>query len=34
MLADRIAHARSETSLTIRRGTTEKVLEFAERRPE
>jgi hypothetical protein len=34
MLADRIAHARGETSLTIRRGTTDKVLQFAERRPE
>jgi hypothetical protein len=34
MLADRIAHARGETSLTIRRGTTDKVLQFAERRAE
>jgi S1-C subfamily serine protease len=31
MLADRIAQARGETRLTIRRGTTEKVLQFAER---
>jgi len=34
MLADRIAHARGEAGLTIRRGTTEKVLQFAERRAE
>jgi S1-C subfamily serine protease len=34
MLADRIAHARGETSLTIRRGATEKVLQLAERRAE
>ena len=31
MLADRIARARGEVSLTIRRGTTEKVLQFTER---
>lgn len=31
MLADRLAHARGEVSLTIRRGTTEKVLQFTER---
>jgi hypothetical protein len=30
MLADRVAHARGETTVTIRRGTTEKVLQFAE----
>jgi hypothetical protein len=34
MLADRIAHARGEIGLTIRRGTSEKVLQFAERRAE
>ena len=31
MLADRLAHARGEVTLTIRRGTTEKVLQFVER---
>jgi hypothetical protein len=31
MLADRLAHARGEITLTIRRGATEKVLQFAER---
>jgi hypothetical protein len=31
MLADRLAGARGEITLTIRRGTTEKVLQFAER---
>ena len=30
MLADRIAHARGETTVTVRRGTSEKVLHFAE----
>jgi membrane-associated protease RseP (regulator of RpoE activity) len=31
MLADRIAHARAATTVTVRRGTEEAVLEFAER---
>jgi hypothetical protein len=31
MLADRLARARGEISLTIRRGSTEKVLQFTER---
>jgi hypothetical protein len=31
MLADWIAHTRSETTVTVRRGTAEAVLEFAER---
>jgi len=31
MLADRLARARGEVTLTIRRGTTEKVLQFTER---
>jgi len=31
MLTDRIAHARGETTVTIRRGATEAVLQFAER---
>jgi hypothetical protein len=34
MLAERIAHAGGATSLTIRRGITEKVLQFSERRAE
>jgi hypothetical protein len=31
MLADRIAHARLSTTVTVRRGATEAVLQFAER---